>query len=417
MVITPYLPHRRVGHGGGTAVRGLVTALARKHTVMVLAFVRPGEAHLLEDVTALGVQAIGLPFCDQNTRGVARLAFYTQRLAAALRTPFSGYPHYVEKYAVTATSRLIGAAVESFAPDAIQIEYLQLALYCRDLRRIRDASRSSSPRLVLNTHELGSIPRARRAHRATSPVSSLRFRLEARAWRRLQFDACRWADRTLCVTPEDHQEYAATGGVNLETVPLGMDLTTIVPDWAPGGLDGRETHLFVGSFAHRPNVLAADFLLQRVWPQILAVRPTANLVLAGRGSIDFLDSRLAAGQVAPTNIEALGFVDDLTPLFRNCRVFIAPLGEGGGIKIKVLEAMAHGVPVVTTPVGAEGIATGTAGALTVAPYDAGFANAVIALLDDPTRCEVQARAGRTLIEEQFSWDAIAERLSAIYRSC
>jgi len=414
MVLTPYLPHRRVGHGGGTAVRDLVTSLARKHTVLVVALMRPGEESLLSEVAELGVQVTGLHFLDHTAQGADRANLIGQRLTTGLRSMVTGYPPYVEKYFDRPLARQIRQAVVDFQPDAIQIEYLQMASYCRDLRRWRDEKGTQQPRLILNSHELGSLPRERRAARATNPLIRWRFQAEANAWRRLQVAATEWADHTLCVTPEDHVLYQAMGGHNLVTVPLGMDLDLVTTDWQPGAVDGRETHLFVGSFGHRPNVLAAEFLLDRVWPAVVAQRPAATLVLAGRGSDEFLAARLPREKWASEQVQALGFVDDLSPHFRNCRLFVAPLPEGGGIKIKILEAMARGIPVVTTPVGAEGITDEADGAITIAPCDDSFATAVINDAADLDGCRLRTARARTLIEKRFSWEAITDRLAELY---
>ena len=95
---------------------------------------------------------------------------------------------------------------------------------------------------------------------------------------------------------------------------------------------------------------------------------------------------------------------------------VAPLPEGGGIKIKILEALARGVPVVTTPVGAEGIAAAADGALVIAPPDERFAAAAAATADDAARRRELSRRGRELVERKFSWAAIAATLTGIYAS-
>ncbi|PID80697.1 hypothetical protein CSA17_06335 [bacterium DOLJORAL78_65_58] len=405
MVLTPYLPHRQVGHGGGTAVRDLVTQLARRHQVLVASFLRPGEEERVADVQALGAQVASLPFADHSARGLARLGLWRSRLGSGLRSLRTGFPPYVEKYWSPALRDRFLRLVQEFQPDAVQIEYLQLSLYARDLRRRRRAQGRSSPRIILNTHELGSVPRLRRARRAGHPLSRQLHLAEARRWRHLQQEACRWADRTLCVTDEDRALYEQQGGRNLLTVPLGMDLEAIRPDRAPQGRDC----LFVGSFGHRPNVLAARLLTREIWPLVLRRCPAARLILAGRGSREFL-----AAESAPAHgIEARGFVEDLGPLFRTSRLFVAPLPEGGGIKIKILEALARGIPVLTTPVGAEGIAGAADGVMTITAADRTFADAILDALDDPQAEERAARARRHM-EEKFGWEAIANRLAGIY---
>ena len=410
MVLTPYLPHARVGHGGGTAVRDLVRSLARHHDVLVFALLRPGESGRVGDVRALGAQVATAPFPDRNAGGWARLELIAARAAAWLRSRRSGFPVFVEKYRTVDLARRVIAAAESFAPDAIQIEYLQLALLARDLNAWRSAHGATGPRLVLNSHELGSLPRERRAA-VTTGRTRRRELAEAARWRRLQVAATGWVDTTLCVTPQDHELYAAMGGRGLRTIPLGMDTAVITPVWEPAP-ETPETHLFVGSFGHRPNRSAAELLVTRIWPRVLQARPGAELVLAGRGSRAFL-SALPAAAVGP-RVRALGFVDDLADLYRRARVVAAPLSEGGGIKIKILEAMARGVPVVTTSVGAEGIADGTEGTLVIAPADECFADALIATAGDDECLLRLSRRGRELIEQRFSWESIVQTLGGIY---
>jgi glycosyltransferase involved in cell wall biosynthesis len=113
-------------------------------------------------------------------------------------------------------------------------------------------------------------------------------------------------------------------------------------------------------------------------------------------------------------VDALGFVADLTPLFRESHLFVAPLPEGGGIKIKILEAMARGIPVVTTPVGAEGICAPEDDAMIIAPCDDQFAAACLEAVRNQETGRARAQRARKLMEDRFSWAGIIARLTAIY---
>jgi glycosyltransferase involved in cell wall biosynthesis len=409
LVVSPYLPHRRVGHGGGIAVRDLLRWLARRHEVTAACLVRPGEDDLVEDVRRLGVSVAPLPYAARGATGLRRAAFLRERAAAALRAVASGYPLYVEKYWTPALSGALAALVARQQPHAVQFEYLQMALHCRDFRRLPDRSR---PRLVLNTHELSSLPRERHAQLAVSPLARLAARGEAARWRRLQVAACGWADRTLCVTDQDRELLAAMGGIRLTTVPLGTDIEAVLADWRPE--PGGCRVLFVGSFEHRPNRSGMRAFLAEAWPRIRAAIPGASLDLAGRGSESFLAALGNATAWQARGVTAHGYIDDLAPLFRSCHVFAAHLTEGGGIKIKVLEALARGVPVVATPVAAEGIAGHEQAPPLVAAPGAGFADAVLRVAGDTALAAALADGGRRLIEERFGWGAIVERLSGIY---
>jgi glycosyltransferase involved in cell wall biosynthesis len=410
VVLSPYLPHRRVGHGGGTAVRGLVRHLARRHDVTLLSLLRPGESGLVAEVAELGAVVVGLPFAARGARGRRRFGLLAERSRALASTFRTGYPFYVTKYWSPSLSRQVLSEVAARRPDAIQIEYLQLALLCRDLRgwrdglpRILDRAR---PRIVLNTHELGSLPRRRRAA-AARPAARWTLGREAAAWERLQRDATGWADVTLCVTEQDRQLLAAQGGRNLRTVPLGMDLEALPVVWQPRD---PPRVLFVGSFEHRPNRTAASFLVDKVWPQIAQYDPELQLVLAGRGSGAFL--RGHGGRDG--RVVALGFVADLTALYRECRLFLAPLAEGGGIKIKILEALARGIPVVTTPIGSEGIVDADQEAVFLARPDETFAATVLRALGSPEEAGRRAARARRIIEDRFSWEKIVDELALIY---
>ncbi len=408
LVLTPYLPHSRVGHGGGTAVRNLVKALSRLHRVDVVALVRPGEGALLDDVASLGVEVHGIPFVDRGARGYQRVALVTSRLQAAGRAVATRYPLFVAKYGQPSLLRAVAEAVRRIDPDVIQIEYLQLALALRNIRRLRDRDGNRRPGLVLGSHELSSLPRQRRAAVTRDPARRAWLHIVAHAWERLQVDASTWADATLCVTPQDHELFAQLGGQNLQTVPLGVD-TDRVP-FRPAD-DGATRALFLGSFQHPPNRVAAKLLLETIWPALREALPTWELALAGPGSDTFLANISGSGA---DGVQGLGYVDDLDALFATSRLFLAPLTEGGGIKIKVLEAMARGIPVVTTAIGAEGITDAADETVWLASDIDDFARQVLAAAQQPQEAARRAWRARRHIEERFSWLAIAAQLTEIY---
>ncbi len=411
LLVTPYLPHARVGHGGGSAVRDMCRHLARIHELHVASLVRPGEEGLVAATAdELGCRIVPVPFTDAGAAGAGRLFLALDRSAALLRSLVRGTPYYVEKYRSARLARALVAIARDVVPDVIQVEYLQMSLLTRELRRWRDAEIAAgrpAPRLCASTHELGSVPRERRAARTASPLRRAALRHQAAAWRRLQRDATTWADISFCVTDDDRAILEADGGVNCVTVPLGADIDAIRPDRAP---EEPPILLFVGSFGHEPNVAAARFLVDKVWPQVAKYSQDVRLDIVGRGSEEFLR---AAG-VGDQRIRALGFVDDLGVVYGRSRLFVAPLPVGGGIKIKILEAMARGIPVVTTPVGAEGITAPDDGTAWIAPPDDGFADAVIEALARPDEADERAARGRLLMEQRFSWRAIAETLTGHY---
>jgi glycosyltransferase involved in cell wall biosynthesis len=199
-----------------------------------------------------------------------------------------------------------------------------------------------------------------------------------------------------------------TGIRTIEVLPPGVET---VP--APGPLPAREggTLLFVGNLAQLPNADAALWLCTEIFPRIAAEIPGAGLSIIGRGA----SPALRAAATDP-RIRILNFVDDLRPHFLHAGVFIAPLRLGGGIKIKMLDALTHGCPVVTTPVGAEGITGLDASSVRISRTADGLARHCVALLRDPARAAELGRQGQAVVGENFSWDLIMQRTSAYYHS-
>ena len=417
LILTPYLPYATIGHGGGAAVRDLIAYLARQHELLVVSLVRPGEEIHIAEVEELGVRVTALRYADRGVGGRGKVGVAAQRARAWWRARRSGFPFYVEKYWSPDLSRAVCAAVDSFRPAAVQVEYLQMSLLLRDIYH----RRAGKTRLVLNTHELGSLPRERRAALTGRSFQRRRLLAEAGAWRRLQVAATGWADTTLCVTDQDRDLLVAQGGSGVVTMPLGVDTEIIA---ARNDRATSRQCLFVGSFAHRPNRVAARLLVDTVWPRVTKLLPEARLVLAGRGSRRFLASREGRnGQADRTRderartdsaVEARGFVPELGPLFAQSRLFVAPLGEGGGIKIKILEAMARGIPVITTPIGAEGIVNESDAAVWISKADASFADAVVTAWRQPEEATERALRARRLVEKSYSWTTITERLVELY---
>jgi glycosyltransferase involved in cell wall biosynthesis len=405
LIVTPYLPHAHVGHGGGTAVRQMVRALARRHEVTVLSLRRAADPPDDEVALGAGVRLETVAFRDRSARGLAdQLGLCGDRARAAWRAWRTGHPHYVAKYHHPALMARARGLVADLQPDVVQVEYLQLADVALDLARARGTA--TRPRLVLDSHEHGALPLRRRAATA-SWWQRRRLEARARAWDRLARRVSRQVDTMLCVTEQDHELLARAGASNLTTVPLGIDTEALQPVRA--ALPRRQV-LFVGSFAHPPNRTAAALLCEQIWPAVRPSLPDWTLVLAGPGSDTFLDQRPQTS----AGIEATGFVDDLTELFAESRVFAAPLFEGGGIKIKILEALARGIPVVTTPIGAEGIVTREQDLVGWADQPDTFARVLLDTIEAPDRADERAGRARAHVERHFSWSAVIEKLERIY---
>ena len=170
---------------------------------------------------------------------------------------------------------------------------------------------------------------------------------------------------------------------------------------------GREpaTMLFLGSFRHDPNRVAVDWFVREVMPLILARRPDARLAIAGSDPPPAHAYADAAGR-----LEMLGYVDDVRVPLARYAVFVCPILSGSGVRVKLLEAFAAGIPVVSTTMGAEGLAAkdGECCALADAPAD--FAERVVRLFEDPAAASAMAVRARSEVEAHWDMAAITRKL-------
>jgi glycosyltransferase involved in cell wall biosynthesis len=172
---------------------------------------------------------------------------------------------------------------------------------------------------------------------------------------------------------------------------------------------GPPTALFVAYFARDENDEAAQWLIRDVWPAVVAAVPDARLRLVGRG----VSEPLQVLCDARADVTVAGFVPDLAPEYAAARVCVVPLRQGAGVKFKTVEALLHGVPVVTTPVGAEGIVgpdlfAGLANDATT------FAERMADVLADPAAARGRSRRAQEWASRVYSQAGFADEVAAHY---
>lgn len=219
----------------------------------------------------------------------------------------------------------------------------------------------------------------------------------ARVTRELELALVRASDATLTVTETERDIlHTYVADANIFVVP------NIHPVRADDGMPFRcrRDLLFVGNFMHPPNIDAAMLLVNEIMPLLRADLPGARLVLAGsHASPEIL-------ALADDDVEVLGWVADLGPLYERTRVFVAPLRFGAGMKGKLGDSMSHGLPVVTSTIGAEGMGLTPGTHALVADTPDCFAAEVVRLYRDADLWSELACAGRTLIAEHYSPSAV-----------
>ncbi len=191
---------------------------------------------------------------------------------------------------------------------------------------------------------------------------------------------------------------ALAPGATVRYVPNVVDVEAVVPVATPAR-DG--TILLVADFRWAPNAQAARFLVDEVMPRVWTARPDARLTLVGRDP--------ALGGPPDARVQALGFVEDLDAQYARAACAVVPLLAGGGSPLKFVEALAHAVPVVATPVAAQGLRLTAGEHYLRAEGAAAFADALVGVLADGA--DTVARAGRAVVQERYSVQALAALLA------
>ncbi|MDQ2947954.1 MAG: glycosyltransferase family 4 protein, partial [Acidobacteriota bacterium] len=238
----------------------------------------------------------------------------------------------------------------------------------------------------------------------------LRYQLPR--WKRFEQEAWRTVDRVITMSDKDRGMIREGRAITLAN---GVDIERFRPS---GVRPHRYRLLFIGSFAHLPNVLALEFFLREVWPllQTLMVQPLTLHIIAGDGHRYYLNhyrDRVRL-DLDKAGIEVEGFVSDVRPAYEKATVVIAPLLASAGTNIKIMEALAMGKAIVSTTAGINGLSLEKERDLLVEDEPKAMAEAILLLLrDEDKRAAIERQARQTAVEH-FDWNVTAERQKQIY---
>jgi len=286
---------------------------------------------------------------------------------------------------------------EGSAFDVVVLERVAVAHRYLDLVR----RRSPKAAVIFDTQDLHYL----RVRREAKLLGSLRIDREARALERMERAAMAKADLTFVVSEYERDALLREDpDSKLAVLPLIMEPAPIDIPFAD-----RRGVLFIGGFHHGPNLDAVRHFAAAIWPRVATALPDAVFhIVGGHPPIDI---KALAGE----RIRVWGQVNDLTPLLGSCRLSVAPLRFGAGVKGKIATSLAHGLPCVVSPMGLEGSGLLPDRHVLLADDAAAFAEAIIHLYTDEEMWQRLSRAGVVFVAETYSSAAIRPRLEATLR--
>ncbi len=371
LIATPYLPFP-LSHGGAVRMYNLMRRAARDFDQILIAFTEsadPPAQELLE-------------ICAE--------VVLVNRAGSHLR-PARGRPEAVEEFCSAAFAEAVRGAVRVWRPAVAQLEFTQMAQYAEDC---------APARTILVEHDITFDLYAQ----LLALGDDWDLRRELKLWRSFETAAWQQVDRVVVMSERDR----AMVGAPAVALPNGVDLERYRP--AQSGVeDGRL--LFIGSFAHLPNLLALEFFLNEAWPRLTGARLH---VIAGARHEFHLERSGLRMEVRQPGVEIEGFVEDVRPAYERAAVVIAPLRASAGTNIKILEAMAMGKAIVSTRAGVNGLDLAAGEDYVLAKSAEEFAAETQRLIGD---AEARARLGaaaRKRVERDYNWDVIAAAQGRLY---
>ena len=389
LFITEFLPWP-LHTGGRIRTYHILRQVALRHDVTLVTQTVPEATEGVERLQALGVRLYSLPLRPPT---LLRKVLTATAFLASARPYVTVYSHYRQQIA-----RLVRQLAQQASFDIVHFDHLDAAVYRPDC--------GANAAVYLDEHNYEtSLLRATRDH-TTKPL--LRWYLHAQLRKLAHFEnrMLRAAQGVGVVSTQDAALVTAVAPTTaLAVIPNGVDLAFFDIPRRPA----PSRVVTIGSLDWLPNLEGVLWFLDNVWPAVQAVRPEATLQIVGRNPPRALLRRSTA------QVTVAGSVPDVRTYVTEAAAFVVPLFAGGGTRLKVLEAMAMRVPIVSTNTGIEGIDCADGVQVLVADTAQDFARKLLTLLERPALGERLSRAGRDLVEHHYSWEAIGTQLDAFYR--
>ncbi len=385
LFVSPY-PVCPPVHGGGVFMNQMVKALGaivNLHLVALLDYPWEEPAH-----AELKPQCLSMEF-------LLRLEGQNNAFGSII-------PSAVREFASADLEWLIHRQILLHGIDVVQFEYTNMGQYAGDFHRLV---------CMLFEHDVYFQSIARMLPGLRGPFRKLTASWEYLRALRYELRLLPKLDRVQVCSRENRDlllSFLPKMSVRIEDgLRAGIDATRYEPHYA-----GREslTMLFLGSFRHQPNLEALEWFSQRVLPRVLERKPEARLIIVGSDP----PPQHSLPDVGDA-IEVVGHVEDVRESLGRYAVFLCPILSGSGVRVKLLEAFAAGIPVVSTTIGAEGLAQVDGELCFLADTPGAFATKIVDIFEEPAKAEEMARRARAEIEANRDMRVMAGRLEASFR--
>lgn len=389
LYITQLLPYP-ADAGGKIKTFSTLSALTKTHDVSIVCFVEnDGRLRHVRPFKEI----LRLNFIRAFVNGLVVEKTLKQQLVLMLKSLLTIKPYPVYKYWRSDVNEFIKTYIATSRPDCVWVDHLSMAQYL---------PASFKGLTILENHNVESVLYRRHAEAEQKRIWKFFFYLESFKYR--------WYQKL--VMPRFQRVCAISGHDRLSLIKEGVKLKkppVVLPPAIPQkyfnitAKDDGKTILFTGLLTWYPNKRGVIWFIQEVFPHIVKVIPDVKLLIVGDKSKRFPLKNTKA-------ITFMGYVKDVLPYFSKGTVFIAPIMFGSGVRIKILEAMAACIPVVSTTIGAEGLRVTNGKNILLADDPLVFAHRVIALMKTPSLKKRLTKYALLLVQKHFSAHSIEDKI-------
>lgn len=365
--------------------------LARRHDITLVTFVRENDSSAAIEHLRTFCAAVH-PVMLKRSRLADGVHLFT---ALAQRKSF-----LILRDDLAGMHARIAELVRSNEFDAVHADQLSMAHYAAGLKMRR----------ILDEHNAVWTITQRMSENEANPLKRALLENEARLVQAHEAQILAQFDQVITVTQEDARALTFPGvplRAPLKTIPICIDPVAVQPRTAqpPTG-----NIVFLGSMLYPPNVDGVLWFARQVLPLILDKAPDSKFyVIGARPAPAVVELGTRDARIVVT-----GYVDDASTYLQDSAVFVVPLRAGGGMRVKILDAWARGLPIVTTSLGCEGIRVTPDENLVVADTPETFAASVLGLIHNPGRALKLGQKGREWVQEHFDWQRIYPAFDEVY---
>ena len=402
LFLTQVLPYP-LNSGAKVRQYHMLRHLTRRHEVTLVSFTRdddPPEA--IEHLRGICHAVHPVPMRRSPWRNVR----------AAARGVLTGLPMVVVRDETREMEATLQQLVAAHPFDAIHADQLSMAWWGRLAARMAGPHR---PCTLLDEHNAIYLLARRMADTEPNPWRRIVTAREARAFARYERDMCRFFDAVLAVSQEDREHLLALFSrkerealaAKFSVVPICVDPEQVSP--VVHRDSDVPTVLHLGTMFWPPNVNGVLWFAREVLPLIHQQVPDARFVVVGKDP-----PAAVQALAADPRVQVTGYVDDPTPYLEAAKAFVVPLHAGGGMRVKIVDAWLWGLPIVSTPIGAEGIEIRDGENILIAEDARAFAQATLSLLTNQDLNQKLRIGGRAWVESRYAWQVVYQEVDAVY---